>query len=388
MKFGITTLQFQNFRSFERLRLENLTSINILIAPNGSGKTNILEAISILSPGKGMRGADALTMTRAQSLHPYQVGLTLCDTEEGTTHLGATYILNDQQKPKRIFKQDGEHIKNQSAFHDLFSVHWLTPSMDRMVAEEGGVQRAFVDRLTFAFYPNHARVRTTYDKLVRERNIILKEYGPVTHAVWLDKIEENIARQGIDILRARHDMCARLMAHQGADKNFLKFHMKMHSDAEEILSTEKINRDNKCVEFYREELLKRRVQDAKRGITSFGPHRSKLHVHHLAKNISGEFCSTGEQKMLLLAMILAFAKNNFLRGVVLLLDDVVDHLDARHRQAFFEALRDAQAVKDLGGESGLRKLQIFLTGANEAPFEGIKEHAFCLREHDLVRAAT
>lgn len=371
MTFGIRSLDLRHFRSFESLSLEELSGINILMAPNGFGKTNILEALSLFSPGKGLRGADPKDMTQKLHTHPYQVGATLVDAF-GSTHMGTTYHITDTQRLKRIFKKEATPLKSQSDLTNLLSMSWLTPAMDRMVSEDSTAQRAFIDRLTFAFHPEHAINRSVYDKLVRERNVILRDHGPTTHALWLDKIEGHIAEKGLDILSARHALLSKLEQKQGTSEAFPNFGLSMQSDVEGIFETPS------PLNLYVKELFQRRPQDSKRGITSFGPHRSKLEVTHRGKNITGEFCSTGEQKMLLLAMILAFVKNDFARGVILLLDDVVDHLDIRHRRSLFEEIVETQSKN---------KLQVWLTGANESPFEWIKDHALCLREHDLMKAA-
>lgn len=370
MKFGLSSLHLRHFRSFEKLHLKGLQGINTLIAQNGFGKTNILEAISLFTPGKGLRGADTQTLQNHHHPHPFQVGCDFFEDRE-SIHFGTTYTHTETGRAKRIFKKEGVPLKSQNEIHQLFSVNWITPSMDRMVSEEGAIQRAFIDRLTFAFFPDHALHRTAYDKLIRERNIILKEHGPITHALWLDKIEEQIAQKALNIIAERKKLLQKLEQSQGVTPFFPNFSAMMKGDVEDVLEK------NAPLDEYIKTLHAKRAEDSRRGASSFGPHRSKLHLLHIKKNMSGEFCSTGEQKMLLLAMILAFVKNDFERGVILLLDDVVDHLDLRHRQSLFEEIVETQQKN---------KLQIWLTGANEIPFETIKDHGLCLRENDLVTA--
>lgn len=367
--FGVQKLYLQHFRNLEKLTLSELSNFNVLCAKNGYGKTNILEALSLFTPGKGLRSAEISELMRKDSTQFFQVGMTLDDQLE--THLGTTAEQTDSGRLKRLYKKDAAPLKAQSALTEYLSIVWLTPAMDRILSEDSQTQRQFIDRLTFALFPEHARHRTSYDKLLKERNTILKEGGIQTHAKWLDQIESQLSDYGLKIIDARRHILTTLEALQSDTPLFPTFTTVMQSDCE-VLLNDALSKEDYCRKLY-----DKRSQDALRGTTSFGPHKSKLNLLHRGKQMPAEFCSTGEQKMLLLAMILAFVKNDFKRGVLLLLDDVMDHLDEKHRAVLF-----AEVQKTLRE----RKLQVWMTGASMYPFEAVRGEVHILQEDDLERA--
>ncbi len=355
--FGITALTLSHFRNFSNLSLPLEPAPIVLTAPNGSGKTNILEAISLFSPGKGLKYARFSEMQQQAQSHPWQVGLSLAE-DSMTVDFGTALIPGNLENNKRIVKCQGEVLKTQAILTDYLNIVWFTPSMGSLLSESGQIQRQFVDRLVFSYDPAHAKRRSHYDKLVRERSRILKEYGPSRHKQWLDPIEEQLSELSYDILQARSIVLNMLEELQSMTPLFPRFTAVMRGDAETF--HQHIRRQDSCVQAFQEQLLRNRPLDATKGITSTGPHRSKLHVVHQSKGMPAEFCSTGEQKMLVLAIILAFVKMKSKKGLLLLLDDVADHLDDQHRTVLLE---------DILSLSSATKIQVWMTGSNAKAFE-------------------
>ncbi|MBX9977386.1 MAG: AAA family ATPase [Alphaproteobacteria bacterium] len=368
--FGVTALYLQHFRNFKNLQLEVGPHPIVLTAPNGSGKTNILEALSLFSPGRGLRSARFKDMQQQNAEHSWQVGIAVM--EDGLTmDLGTARVL-ESTTDKRLLKYQGELLKTQALLTDYLNVVWFTPAMGSLLSDSGQVQRQFVDRLVFAYDAQHAKRRNSYDKLLRERASILKEYGVQAHGAWLAPIEHTLSELSYDIIRSRRDVLLNLEALQSITPLFPRFTAAMIGEAETL--HQHIQSKEACVQAFSDQYARNRSLDAIKGSTSMGPHRAKLHVMHLGKQMPAEFCSTGEQKMLVLAIILAFVKMPSQKGLVLLLDDVVDHLDHGHRSVLLD---------DVMSLCSSKKSQVWMTGSDSKAFESMRHDAMFLSHEHL-----
>lgn len=306
----------------------------VLIGSNGAGKTNILEAVSLLTPGRGLRRAKNSDLDRIQdgrSAGPWSVAATV-ETATGPLDIGTGRADGTD---RRIVKLDGDAKRGQNALGEFVSAVWLTPQMDRIFQESSSERRRFLDRLIYGFDPAHAGRLNAYDKALRQRARLLRE-GPADPA-WLDALEAQMTERGVAISAARRVMTDRLnRACDQADGPFPGARLAMHGDLDlwlDDLSAAQVE------DRFSEALNQSRSDDSKSGGAGFGPHRSDLAVTHLQKGLPAKQCSTGEQKALLTAIVLAHARLQTAErgtGPILLLDEVTAHLDQDRRHALFE----------------------------------------------------
>lgn len=351
----LRTLLLQNFRSYHEANLQGLASGFIMLTgPNGAGKTNILEAVSLLSPGKGLRGADIDEIQKRDAASPWIVS-SKAETIYGEIALGTG---RDPDKKRRLIRIKGEKAKSQADLADYISCLWLTPAMDRIFLEGSSGRRKFLDRMVFAFDPSHAGRITRYENALSQRSKLLKEerYDPS----WIAGLEEQMAETGIAIAAARVDFVRNLQlaCNRGEESDFPIADLALKGFVEERLASSpalQIETDFKA------RLKHGREQDAVMGGAQTGPHRTDLLVKYRAKDMAAEFCSTGEQKALLIGIVIAHAalmKNERGSPPVLLLDEIAAHLDENRRAKLFEKLRK------LGG-------QVWVTGTDDALFDHI-----------------
>ena len=375
--FGVKSISLRSFRNFDTFDHTLHSQSILLVAPNGSGKTNILEALSLFSPGKGLRQASFKDMQHQShspvpsNISPWQVGISLSlshhNTWEDDIYLGTTLKTEGAQE-KRLVKHNGTPLKQHSLLTDYVSVVWFIPTMGHLFLESGSTQRQFLDRLVFSKDPHHAKRRSAYDKVLRERNKILSDYGPISHGVWLDTLEDHLAGLSIDIVHARSLFIKDLMEHQNTCHAFPKFTCSMEGEAETLVADHPTRQS--AHDALKEEFAKRRKQDSIRRGTSLGPHRGTFLVKHLGKNQQASLCSTGEQKILVLAILLAtlrscsHAQSTHNPGLLLLLDDVFDHLDSQHRHVL---------LKEIAKFMAHSPLQLWMTSANAIDFQGIED---------------
>lgn len=362
-QFGLTQLHLTNFRNYSQLSLPLHAPIVVLTGPNGAGKTNILEALSLLTPGRGLRQVKLSQMTNLQS-SPSPQGLSWvvgCQTlTRGMDHFLATGLeITSTGGEKRHIKIDHTPARSQAELTNYLGVVWVTPAMGTLFIEGGSQRRKFIDRMVAALDSNHAQRLHRYEHYIRERSTLLRENrGDHT---WISQLEKNIAEDGIAIAIARQHMATALEESQGdaMDSPFPKFTASM------VGSVDTWCHEVPAIEAEKnllQALLISRREDSQGG-ASFGPHKSDLSIVHLAKTLSAELCSTGEQKMLLMALILAFVKvqaHQHQRNVIVLLDDVVAHLDETHRTYL---LNELQRYAD-----GQNSLQIWLSGTSAEEF--------------------
>lgn len=358
----LTQITLQNFRCYEQVRLEDLTSgLIILCGPNGAGKTNILEAVSILTPGRGLRGVRALDMQRYDSPQAWGISAKVM-TGGGDVTLG-TGINPDTER--RVVRINGVSAKSQMALSDYLACLWLTPQMDRLFIDGASNRRRFLDRMIFAFDPGHSGRVTRYENAMRQRSKLLQEekFDPG----WLSGLEAQMAETGIAIAAARLDFIERLQkscakADSDEENYFPRAKISAKGTIEELLQKSPAV---EVEQMFAYQLEQSRKKDSRVGGAATGPHKSDMDVVYASKNMPAEHCSTGEQKALLIGLILAHGRLMAAeRGAppVLLLDEIAAHLDEDRRAALFERLLK------LGG-------QVWVTGTDPVLFESVTKKA-------------
>ncbi len=368
-KLAVTQLRLTNFRSYAAGALSLCGAPVVLAGPNGAGKTNILDAISLLSPGRGLRGARLAEHARkgpvATNAALWAVAATVArggmDYEIGT---GLT--LGPGGGEKRHVRLNGVEAKGSADLGDIVQVLWLTPAMDRLFIESAGGRRRFLDRLALGFEPAHARHSTRYETAMRERARLLK-YGPRDPA-WLEGLENEMADSGFAIAMARAATVERL-------SRALTEHVGEFPAAALALSDEL---HLSSPDAMRAAFAASRIRDAEAGRTAHGPHTTDLLVRHTVKRADAHDCSTGEQKALLISIILADARelSRARDGLapLLLLDEIAAHLDARRRNALFAEIHALSA-------------QAWMTGTDLSLFEGWNKNAeiFLVEDGQFMR---
>ncbi len=371
---AITRLDLTDFRSYREARFDLGTGPVVLTGPNGAGKTNVLEAVSFLAPGRGLRrarlgevdhqpgllGDGDLNPPRAGG-YPWAVAARLSvagvEVRIGTGRDGQA--VGD----RRLVRIDGQATKGQAALAQYLNLVWLTPQMDRLFQEGAAARRRFLDRLVFGFDPDHAARLAAYEQAVSERLRLLRAGGADPH--WLAVLETRMAEDGVAVGKARREVTALL--HEScaagiADPIFARPALAITGSFETAFAA--VDAADAIARFQRDLAQSRRI-DAESGTTTEGPHRADFMVIHHKKQVPAIHCSTGEQKALLIAIILAHARLQMaVRGMnpVLLLDEVVAHLDEGRRAALFEAI-------------STMRVQAWLTGTDEGFFKPLRAQA-------------
>jgi DNA replication and repair protein RecF len=319
----LTRLTLSHFRSYRRAELEIDGRPLAIHGPNGAGKTALLEAVSMFSPGRGLRRAGAEDLIR----RPEAIGWKLSGVMQSLhqVHEVETSAEPGQSRNVRI---DGKTAP-QSGLGRIARVLWLVPSMDRLWIEGAEGRRRFLDRMTLSFLPGHAEASLAYEKSMRERNRLLKDM--VRDAHWYTAVEAQMAEAGARITANREE-ALRLLSEAtiGAATAFPAPDLAMSHAEGDLPPTE---------EAMRQALAENRRRDLAAGRTLIGPHRVDLEAHWAAKGIAARDASTGEQKALLISLILANARalaEDFGAPPILLLDEVAAHLDAGRRAALYD----------------------------------------------------
>jgi DNA replication and repair protein RecF len=365
---GVTRLTVTDFRNYRSARLDLDPGPVVLTGPNGAGKTNLLEAVSFLSPGRGLRHArlgDVERRCGGDEAAPagWAVAATV-ETRRGAIRIGTG--RDPAGGERRLVRIDGEPARGQAALGEVIGVSWLTPQMDRLFIEGPAARRRFLDRLVLGLDPAHAARVAAYEHALRERSRLLRD-GQTSNrsadAAWLDALDETIAAQGVAVTAARRDAVERLdLACTGSTGPFPRAHLSLSGAVEAWLDEFPALT---AEERFKAALRDSRAADAASGGAAVGPHRSDLAVTYAETGIPAETLSTGEQKALLISIVLAHAKlQRETRGEppLLLLDEVAAHLDAGRRDALFDEL--------LGLES-----QIWLTGTEPLLFAPLRHAA-------------
>jgi DNA replication and repair protein RecF len=336
----VSRLALTDFRSYTSTLIAPERGFVLLSGENGAGKTNVLEAVSLLTPGRGLRGAALSEMARIGGCGGFAVAAKLGETDIGTGTVA--------DAPERRQVRINGAPASVNSLSEWLSILWVTPAMDRLFTGSTGDRRRFLDRLVLALDPAHAHHAARYEAAMRARNKLLADEGGAD-AAWLDGLEQAMAEHGAAIAQARARSVAALDSRlEAAPKDeFARAGIALEgweaSDLARVLAAN-------------------RSRDAAAGRAIEGPHRQDLAVVHRAKGIAAARCSTGEQKALLLGLVLAHSELVAERRgepPILLLDEVAAHLDPKRRSALFERL------------SG--RGQVWMTATEAALFDGIAD---------------
>lgn len=339
----VTRLSLTDFRSYtaSNIGIGSIAPI-VITGDNGAGKTNILDALSLLGPGRGLRGTPLSDAARTDGRGGWSIAATLGGDVEIGTGTAA------QAPERRIVRINGA-ASTAATIGEYLALVWLTPAMDRLFADTPAARRRFLDRLVLALHPGHARESVRYDAAMRARTRLLTADTPADPQ-WLAALELAMADHGAAIAAARADTVAALTVTLTAAPASIF--------PQPLLALE----GGEPGADLRLQLARNRAADSAAGRALIGPHRSDLVVTHAAKGDAAARGSTGEQKALLIAIILAHAglvAGRTGRPPLLLLDEIAAHLDARRRAALFERLAATGS-------------QVWMTGTEPALFEHLE----------------
>lgn len=358
---ALDRITLATFRNHRETALEGTRAFNLLVGDNGAGKTNVLEALSLFAPGRGLRRA-ALGDLPMSGGNAFSVGASLAQSQGEPVRLG-TLVRGDQPGRRRVQVNGARASAN--SLGEWLAVGWLTPAMDGLFTDSAGARRRFLDRMTLALEPVHAHHTARYEAALRERNRLLSGDDEPDPA-WLDAVERHLADHGAAIAAARRRTVEAVTAELGLlpREPFALPLLDLQSggplEREQLAQT----------------LRQGRRRERQAGRTLTGPHRDELAVTMAGKAMPAAECSTGEQKAMLIALTLAHAALAARgRPGVLLLDEVAAHLDPVRREALFARLAESGA-------------QVWMTGTELAPFAAIAHETAVWRVSDgqVVRA--
>ena len=354
---ALTSLTLSHFRSHKRLTLDCDPRPVALVGPNGVGKTNILEAVSLFSPGRGLRRASAEDMARRPEKLGWSVKGTLL-----SANLEREIKMQSKAGSARQLWIDGKSAP-QTELGSICRVVWLVPSMDRLWIEGGDGRRRFLDRMALSFFPGHAEATLSYEKAMRERNRLLKDN--VRDPVWYDALEAQMAQTGCLLMQHRRTTLQRLQGAQlQAETQFPVADLTItHPDTE--LPEDPLS--------LRTALNESRPRDLATGRSLVGPHRIDLEGRFARKDIPARDCSTGEQKALLISLILANARAlraDLGAAPLILLDEVSAHLDESRRAALYDEICALET-------------QAWMTGTEALLFAQLGSRAQVLELHEI-----
>jgi len=381
---AVRQLRLTDFRNYRQLRLDCGSAPVVLMGANGAGKTNLLEALSFLAPGRGLRRARLDEVTRRQigrgqlgrgqgreepQAEAWAVAATL-DTPEGRLAIGTGLepARGEGGLPRRVVRIDGRPAASQTALGLHVAAVWLTPQLDRLFLDGASERRRFLDRLVTALHPQHAGDVAAYENALRQRARLLGEGNRDPH--WFTALEDTMARHGVALAAARADTVQRLdaAARLGVGP-FPRAALAMIGEIDGwIAAMAALDAEDRL----RAALAASRLRDAESGTTCCGPHRSDFAVRHLDLDLPAAEGSTGQQKALLVSIALAHARLVALsrgRPPLLLLDEIAAHLDAERRAALFDE------VVALGAQS-------WMTGTDAGLFAPLAGRAQILRVAD------
>ena len=358
-------LRLTDFRTYAHLVWQPRAQLVVLSGPNGSGKTNLLEALSLLVPGRGLRGARLGELARHNAAH-WAVAARLA--RDGEPLEIGTGTAPDTPAGRRVFLLDGHQPRNRGVVAAALSAVWLTPQMDRLFVEGSAARRRFLDRLVLALEPGHAREAAAHDEALAGRGRLLLGAGPVD-AGWLDAVEDALARHAVAVSAARRLLVGRMNARAGAaSHDFPPATLALDCPVADRLEHEPALA---VEDWLRGSLRAGRAADATAhgARSALGAHRADLRLADLRSGRPAAMASTGQQKALLLGIVLAHAAliaDDRGEAPLLLLDEPLVHLDATHRAALLSALPHLGAP-------------VLLTGTDAEPFAALSGQAEMLR---------
>lgn len=349
---SLQSIELYNFRNHNKIKFLDLgTESVVLTGKNGIGKTNILEAISLLTHSKGIRGAKIADLNnQSNSSHMWQINAQIRSIY-GLKEINTQRLVKPNSKTdSRIIHIDGQAIKKKTELSEIINVVWLTPPMQQLFIGSSSGRRSFFDQIVNNFFAQHSPHISKYERFMRERLKLLKNQQNDDH--WLSALEHNMYNEAGEISDARMKTLGLL--NQAIEVNETPFPKAILKLINEPIPADYLMR-----------VKKNRGLDAASGRTNIGPHLFDLEVIYTKKNMSAKFCSTGEQKALLLNIILAqvyalIDKNKIIP--LLLLDEIISHLDETNRSLLFEQ------ILSIGAQS-------WLTGINPKSFEQVKDLA-------------
>ena len=351
-RLWLSKLMVDNFRNYQKADLQLDSPSVVLTGPNGAGKTNLLEAISLLAPGRGMRRARREHLPNVITQSPHWSVAATVQSADGEVKIGSG-VTRDAAHAGRLMRLEGQTV-SQTEIGGYISVSWVTPHMDGIFVDSPSARRLFIDRLVIAFDPAHIGRMARYEKALRQRSILLNEGQ--SDVSWLQSLEAVLAETAVAVTAARQTLIRDL--NQEAENGWLGFpgvRLGLVGDAEKWLA------DMPALQVEDKLMAAAKVARLAGDAAMPGPHTSDLQAVHLASQTPAYLASTGQQKALLIAVVLAHARlqeRRLGKSPLMLLDDAAAHLDANRRSALFEA------VGLLGG-------QCWYSGSDEQQFDNL-----------------
>jgi DNA replication and repair protein RecF len=359
-KVSLSRLKLTDFRNYAAAALALDGRHVVLTGDNGAGKTNLMEAVSFLSPGRGLRRAAYGDVTRVGATAGFSI-FAIVDGMEGEVEIGTGVDTSDETAVRKV-RVNGTPARSADELTDHLRILWLTPAMDGLFTGGSSERRRFLDRLVLSLDPAHGRRASDFERAMRSRNRLLSEgrFDPA----WLSGLEEQMASLGIAMALARQEtigLLSKLIGESHEETPFPTATLGLSGFLDSAHDRPAVDLED----LYSGMLREGRRRDADAGRTLEGPHRTDLQVRHREKNMEAERCSTGEQKALLVGLTLAHARlvgNLTGHAPVLLLDEIAAHLDEGRRAALFDL------IDGLGG-------QAFMTGTDRSMFSALGERA-------------
>ena len=357
----ITSLTLRDIRSYQAFDAQLTGRSVVITGPNGAGKTNLLETLTLFGVGRGLRGAKLSDVVRQGAEGAPGAGMSMAGDDGEMLRLIVS--IAPPRHDKRDVKIDGEPVKSAAALGEIVRFLWLIPAMDRLFMDAPSERRRFLDRIAAAGSSDHAPNAARYEKAMRQRMVLLDQGGDPS---LIELFEKEMAEAGIAMTETRRETAVSLAAGYETlrQEAFPLARVELDGDVDRLYAE---HGAAAAEDLFAERLVRNRRVDRDARRTLYGPHRSDLSVSHEGKKMPAKLCSTGEQKALLIGLVLAraqAAKAQTEASLVLLLDEIVAHLDEIRRKAL------AETLQELG-------LQAFLTGTDEdafAPFLEAMDH--------------
>lgn len=363
----IKKLSLNKFRNHSSLTLDNLNETILISGANGAGKTSILEAISLLAPGNGLRKANILEMQNNQISFndtPWNVHAKL-----NNSNISISYETKDQNKNSKLIKIDGEKIRQQKTLLEHIKIIWFVPQMTFLLSVEAESRRNFLDRMLCNFYSNYLALISEYKKLVTSRMRMLK--NNTGDKIWFSNIEKQIAERALKIIYKRYVVTNKINNFISINNWYNKPQIKIiFKNSIEFSFVEKDEESflEKYLDHYANNLLHYREKEFYLGKSIIGPHLDDFTINHADNNVLNKFLSTGEQKryaiIILIAQIMLLAADCGEEKIILLLDDAFAHIDKENKDILMNLI------------SGMPKVQKWITGTNN-DLESLRKNLNC-----------